>query len=389
MSTTSPKQTLWRLSLIVGIQYTGATLGLPLLPLYLKHRGGTPTMIGIVMASYFVAGLVTTFALGHLSDRFGRKRILVLSLVLFALTSVVYIFPISATVFAIARFFQGAASGAIQVVALASAMSRFPEHERGKASARILSAQLLGFGLGPLLGVGIAVSQLGWAFFATGMASLVAAFVAIRTDLGEPERTSAPVSPITWNRPLIGALAAAAATGIAIGVYETCWTLLLHAHHATTTEIRLSWTLFCIPWVFLARIGGWIADHLNRRIVVALGVLNGSAFLAMYPHIHNNVVMMFVGSLEAVGSALTAPAVSSMLNQGANEGELGRRQGLYGTVNTGMLALGAVTSGVMFSISPALPFSVYAVVAAVVGLSTLWWWRGVRGAVEHRHPGDH
>ena len=46
----------------------GATLGLPLLPLFLEHRGGTPSVIGLIMASFFVAGVITQFFLGHLAE---------------------------------------------------------------------------------------------------------------------------------------------------------------------------------------------------------------------------------------------------------------------------------------------------------------------------------
>ena len=58
----TPKQTLRRLTIIVAIQWMGATLGLPLLPLFLEHRGGTPTMIGLIMASFFVAGVANVGA---------------------------------------------------------------------------------------------------------------------------------------------------------------------------------------------------------------------------------------------------------------------------------------------------------------------------------------
>jgi hypothetical protein len=54
----TPRQTLRRLTIIVAIQWMGATLGLPLLPLFLEHRGGVPTVIGFIMASFFVAGVV-------------------------------------------------------------------------------------------------------------------------------------------------------------------------------------------------------------------------------------------------------------------------------------------------------------------------------------------
>ena len=50
MSATTPNQTLNQLTVVVALQWMGATLGLPLLPLFLEHRGGSPTIIGFIMA---------------------------------------------------------------------------------------------------------------------------------------------------------------------------------------------------------------------------------------------------------------------------------------------------------------------------------------------------
>ncbi len=184
-----------------------------------------------------------------------------------------------------------------------------------------------------------------------------------------------------WGRRLTGALVATSAAGLAVGVYEACWTLLMHAHHASTLQIRLSWTFFGLPWVLLSRFGGWLADHANRRIVALLGLLNGAFFLALYPHIHSNDVILGLGSLESVGTALSLPSISSLMSQGAADRELSRRQGLFAMSNTASLAAAAGVAGFLFTINTALPFTVIAITSAVFALSTLYWWRGVHGVV--------
>lgn len=360
----------------------GATLGLPLLPLFLEHRGGSPHVIGVIVASFFVAGVVTQFFLGRLADRFGRRPILVLSLLAYGVASMTYLLPVHAMWFTLTRVVQGASAGAIEVASMAAVASLFPEAERGRAISKILAAQLLGIAIGPIAGVVASVSDLGWAFFVTGLISLVAAAVAYRTNLGDKAYDPTPLPPVQWNARLVGALVAAASSGVAIGVYETCWSLLMHAHHASTLQIRLSWTLFCIPWVVLSRVGGWIADHWNRRLASLIGILNGALFLCIYPHVHNNAVMPFIGSLESIGAALTVPSISSLLSQGAMDREFGRRQGLYTTAQTASLAVVAVVSGYLFTVSPGLPFYLAGGVSATLGLSTLFWWRSVRGRIK-------
>jgi DHA1 family multidrug resistance protein-like MFS transporter len=381
VSNRTPQQTLRRLTIIVALQWMGATLGLPLLPLFLEHRGGTPTIIGFIMATFFVAGVATQFVLGRLADKFGRRLILLASLIVYGLASMTYLLPMSAPWFALARAVQGASAGAIEVASMSAVAALFSEEQRGRAVSRIIAAQLFGIAIGPVAGVVVSVNSLGWAFFAAGLVSIVAAFVTFRTDLGDREYDPTPLPKLQMNPQLVGALFAASASGLAIGVYEACWSLLMHSHHASTLQIRLSWTLFSLPWVLLSRIGGWLADHANRRWIALAGLGNNALFLSIYPHIHNNNLMLCMGSLESIGAAMSVPSISSLMSQGAVHRELSRRQGLYATSNTAALAIAAAISGSLFTINAALPFTVMAIISASMAMTTLWWWRNVRGNI--------
>ena len=384
MAEGSAQQTLRRLTVIVALQWMGATLGLPLLPLFLEHRDGTPPLIGIVMATFFIAGVLTQFAFGHLADKFGRRRILVSSLVVYGLASMTFLLPVTAPWLAVSRAFQGAAAGAIEVASLSAVASLFPEEERGRAVSRIFAAQLFGLAIGPVVGVVASVNDLGWAFFVAGLVSLGAALVAMKANLGDRAYDPSPLPKLQWSSQLAGSLVAASASGLAIGVYEACWSLLLHAHHASTLQIRLSWTFFGLPWIVLYRLGGWLADHANRRFIALAGLLSGAFFLAIYPHIHNNNLILVLGSFESIGASLSVPSVSSLMSQGAVHRELGRRQGLFTMSNTASLAIGAGVSGFLFTVNPALPFSLWALVSALLALTTLFWWRNVKGNIREK-----
>jgi len=381
VSLSTPAQTLRRLSVVVTIQWMGATLGLPLLPLFLRHRGGTPSVIGFIMATFFFAGVATQFFMGRLADIYGRRVIMVGSLVLYGVASMAYLLPVSAPWLAIARALQGVSAGAIEMSSLSAISSLFPEAERGRAISKIFAAQLLGIAIGPMAGLLANVSDLGWAFAVTGLVSFASAVVAFNTNVGTHERIDEALPPIQWSHQLVGALMGAASVGLVIGVYEACWSLLMTSHHATLLEIRLSWTLFCLPWVLLSKYGGWLADHANRKYIGMAGLLNAGVFLSIYPHIHNNVVMLFAGSLESIGASLTMPAISSLTTQGAHDREQGRRQGLYTTANTATIAIATAVSGALFSVNPALPFTVASIASLMIASTTFYWWRNVRGKI--------
>ena len=366
------------------VQWMGATLGLPLLSLYLRHRGIKPAVIGVIMAAFFVAGVITQFVAGHLADRFGRRVVLAGGLFLYAIASPTYLLTVPAIWFIITRALQGAAAGAIEVSSLSTVAALFPENERGSAMSKIYAAQLLGIAMGPLIGVFITLNHLGIAFLFAGIASAVAGAFTLRTLPPTPvEIHHEPLPKVQFTSQVIGAVVGSAAVGLCVGVYETCWSLLMHAYGASTLQIRLSWTFFCLPWVILASVGGKLADRFDRRIIAVVGGLNGAFFLFLYPHLHHIPLLIMLGSGEAIGAALCVPALSSMLTQGAHDRELGRRQGISTTANTAALALSAVVSGSLFSISPGLPFTVIAITSATLVLSQIFWWRNAPGHVNH------
>src|SRR6478672_11365577 len=65
--------------LIVAVDILGYTIILPLLPFYAERLGASPAVVGMLVAVYAVCQLVAGPLLGQLSDRFGRKPLLMIS----------------------------------------------------------------------------------------------------------------------------------------------------------------------------------------------------------------------------------------------------------------------------------------------------------------------
>lgn len=101
------------------VEWLGASAILPLLPAYLRHHGSSPGVVGLVMSSYFVAGLVLQYPLGHLGDRIGQRPILVGGLLSYALGSLGFLLDPGAGGYVALRAAQGAGAGAVQVASFA------------------------------------------------------------------------------------------------------------------------------------------------------------------------------------------------------------------------------------------------------------------------------
>ena len=117
-----------------------------------------------------------------------------------------------------------------------------------------------------------------------------------------------PAKVVLWrNRSFLGVALGYAPTGVIIGVYEVCWSLLLHLKGATAWQIGFSWTLFAIPFAAMSLPGGWLVDHFDRRYLAAGSTLLSAGFAATYPFIHSIWLLIGLGSLEAAPSRLQRP----------------------------------------------------------------------------------
>jgi MFS family permease len=129
------------------------------LTLYLLARGLSEPFAGLLVGGLFLGVIVAQLPLGHLADRFGLKRSLVVCLaVLLAGLAAVPLSPVGALPGVL--FVLGAACGALYPLGLALLGERVPRRALGRANAYYLAANCVGSLCGPLL-IGLAVEALG------------------------------------------------------------------------------------------------------------------------------------------------------------------------------------------------------------------------------------
>lgn len=159
------------LSSIMSLRMFGLFMVLPVFSLYALHlEGATPTLIGLAMGIYGLTQAFFQIPFGALSDHFGRKKIIVIGLLLFALGS--FIAATSTTIYSmlIGRALQGAGAVGSTLIAFIADLTR--EEHRSKAMAVVGISIGFSFSLammlGPVLNQWISVPGLFWlsAFFA-------------------------------------------------------------------------------------------------------------------------------------------------------------------------------------------------------------------------------
>ena len=142
---------LFLMALTIFIDFAGFGLILPLLPFWAEHLGANPTEIGLILTIYALAQFIFTPILGSLSDRFGRKPIIIGSLLIEAFSLALTGFAGSLVVLLIARFIGGIGASNIGS-AQAVVADVTPPEGRARGMGMIGAAIGLGFVIGPAIG---------------------------------------------------------------------------------------------------------------------------------------------------------------------------------------------------------------------------------------------
>ncbi|HSL95792.1 MAG TPA: DHA2 family efflux MFS transporter permease subunit [Thermoleophilia bacterium] len=136
-------------ALVLGIDATVLGLALPTLAADLE---ATTSQLQWFFSAYMLAFAAAMIPGGMLGDRYGRKRLLLASLVVFGLGSIACAYAPSASAFIGARVLLGLGAAVVLPTMIGALLVMFSEEERPKAIAAIMTATMLGYPIGPILG---------------------------------------------------------------------------------------------------------------------------------------------------------------------------------------------------------------------------------------------
>ncbi len=147
----SNKKRLFSIFLVVFVGLLGFSIILPLLPFYAETFGANPTVVGLLVAIYAAAQMVSAPLLGRLSDRYGRRPLLLISILGSSAGFVLLGFANSLLILFLARLMDGLTGGNISI-AQAYITDITDEKNRSRGLGLIGAAFGLGFIIGPALG---------------------------------------------------------------------------------------------------------------------------------------------------------------------------------------------------------------------------------------------
>lgn len=153
--TLSEKQALRNVNYLAALDMIislGFGLIMPLFPMYVKLLGGGALEVGILFSSFVLTRALFATTFGNLSDKIGRKKLILIGGFLYAFLAVLFVVPESWIGLIFVRSLQGFASAMVWPVSEALVIDSCPSTRRGESLGKIVMASNLGMVIGPFIG---------------------------------------------------------------------------------------------------------------------------------------------------------------------------------------------------------------------------------------------
>ncbi len=392
VSTGIPLSTMVVLMLSVFTVSMGYGIILPLLP-YLIERllGASGDAVHVSSATGLLTGLYTLslflFATfwGHLSDRFGRRLILLIGLIGFSATMLTFAFVENLPAVYAERFLSGMFAAAVTPVALAAIGDLAATEEiRARRLTFVSLAGISGFLLGPMLGVfltqgspnwlpvGNATGSLTIPLAATAILSILAAAGVLFTVAGHRPADVARhkilpgAKPAAWLVPKLLTISFIVSAGI--GVFEVGLALRGKQELGLSQyQIASMFTLCSLVMIIVQAIvfSPWIKPETTRWFIApALTVLAFGLFLV--PRASNFTLMLLVIGAVAASAGILSPIITYWISNKAGKAQ-GAELGKQTAAASLGAAIGSAAGGLLFNVA-GLPGASFLLVAALTAL---------------------
>jgi multidrug resistance protein len=385
--------------LAVFVDLVGFGIVLPLLPLWAERYGASPFVIGTLLASYALMQFLLAPVWGRISDRVGRRPVILIALAGSALAALALGLADALWMIFLARILHGAA-GASYSVAQAYVADITSPQQRARGMGMIGAAFGLGFIAGPAIGAASAAVDLRLPFFiaaALAAANFALAWVRLPESLSPADRRSPPPRFEVLRRALFER-----------GLAPLVWmlfvvTLAFVGMEATFTlfvERRLDFGPAEVAWAFVyigllaavsqgVLVGRLVDRHGEWRVLFA-GLITTGIGLAGLAFVTNVPWLLLALLPLSVGSGLVSATATALISRAVGEAEQGAALGITASIS-GLARVGAplAATALFQAVGPGAPMLVGGVLflACAVALGILWT-RNPAGLGEVPIPGS-
>lgn len=391
----------------VFVDMIGFTIVLPLLPFYATRLGADASMVGILIAAFPAAQLVVSPFWGWLSDRYGRRPMILAGLLSSAAAYVLFGLANTLWLLFASRLVQGAGGATTGVVQAYVADSVVPE-ERTKALGWLTAATSAGVMIGPLIGsVSTYLGPTAPGYLAAGLCLLNALFAWKWLPESKREATTHEMQTTPATRQSLWSAVGSVVLRPAGSINSLIWVYtigmmgfmamngvlalyLKQVFGVTEQNIGYFYTYVgCISLVMRGLLLGPAVRRFGEVGVTRLGAISLAVGLLAIPLPQHLWGLALCVLFVPVGTALLFPATTSLVSRRAHRSETGQVMGvqqLFGGVSR---MLGPLWAGFVFEeIGIQYPFWIAAALMLSVSFLTLRMTNEVSAAPEVAEVGE-
>jgi DHA1 family solute carrier family 18 vesicular amine transporter 1/2 len=331
------------------------SVAVPVLPDLSRRLGASPTMIGLLFASFGVTLLSVSMPMGAVSDRIGRKAPLVGGMVALAGATILFAFAEGLPWLFAARLVQGAADAITWVVGFALVADLYGQEERGRVMGLVMSGTNFAFMVGPTLGgwlYEVGGIRLPFLFVAALAAIGAAAFMWLDIAPGRAAREAVPIGAVLRVPAVAACAAAVVAASATICMLEPVLPLFLSATLGIgPARIGSIFGIGAVASTLLHPVYGQLVNRLGGRRLTMIGLVLVACVLPLlsFTWSFRSAIAFFVLSSATVALVIT-PSLAFMAEatSSAGVGSFGVGYGLYNMAWGAGLLGGPALSGFLF-----------------------------------------
>jgi DHA1 family multidrug resistance protein-like MFS transporter len=358
----------------------------PVLPAFAADLGALPEFIGVIVAASTVTGVFFKLPSGALSDVLGRKRMMVLGALFFAVPPFLYPFVGNPWALLALRFVHGFATAIFSPVASAYVAS-LAEAGRGARLGWFSSSNDVGATAGPLIGGFVLYLSASYAVTyllvgAIGLLTLVVVLVLPDVDRASERQVTtftaraaefrAGLAEVVGTPPIFFAAAIEAVMYLGYGAFLGFLPIYAKTAGLNDAEIAVVLGSQLATAVVAKPIGGRLSDRLGRKPVIVIGLLLCAAALPLIFRSEGFATFVVVAPLLGLGIAAVTPVTNALIADLASARRLGAAMGVFGTVWDIGEAAGPIIAGLLIGgLGFASTFDALALLTVVVSIGVV------------------
>lgn len=364
------KRALPILFLVMFLVMIGFGIIIPVLPFYAEEMGANPTQLGLLMAVYSLMQLIFAPFWGHLSDRIGRKPVMMIGITGLALSFFMQAMATELWMLFAARIIGGLLSSANMPTAMAYVADITTPENRGKGMGIVGAAVGLGFVFGPAIGGIFSKTSMSMPFYLAGASSLITlilVFFLLRESL---QKKSGPIKKQSRWQAFTG-------PSTVLFILQLFISLSLSGLEATfayfaAEKAGLGATqlgyIFMIMGFAGAMVQGGLVGRLTKKFgegaVIQGGILVSTIGFGLILLVDSFTTAAIYLSIFGIGNGVIRPSVSSLLTKTTAAGH-GSATGLLSSFDSLGRIIGPPLGGWLFSMSIGLPYISGAIISVL------------------------